>query len=63
MATLVQETTTDWKADYRLPCHKYLLERNKCIGYIKEGTNLLIRFPKPMYFDQRGRTFKKVMDV
>ena len=45
------------------PAHTYLLENRKSykiVGYIKEGTDKIIMFPKPLSFDRRKRTFKEV---
>lgn len=55
----LQETTV-WDTEYPMPNHIYILERNKCIGYILAGTKKKIMFDKPMFFDKRGRTFKQV---
>ena len=55
-----QETTTDWKAEYRVPCHTYLVENGKMVGYIKEGTTKTIMFKKAKPWDRRGRKFTKV---
>ena len=57
---ILKETTKDWKCDYRVPCHTYVLDGIKAVAYIKEGTSEVIEFPKPMYFKKTGRTFKKV---
>lgn len=56
----MQELTDDWKTEYRVPCHIYLLQNTKCIGYIKEGTTEVQMFKKPMQFDKRGRKFKEL---
>ena len=56
----LKETTTDFKCDYRVPMHTYLIEKSKAVGYIKEGTDVEIMFPKPMFFDQRKRSFVEV---
>lgn len=57
----LQETTDDWKTDYRVPCHTYIFENSRCIGYIKEGTTEELMFKKPSnQFDKRGRKFKNV---
>jgi hypothetical protein len=62
MKKYLKETTTDWKADFRVPCHTYIFEGRdtRCVGYIKEGTTEEIMFSKPQRFDKRGRTFKEV---
>ena len=56
----MQEITTDWKTDYRVPCHIYLLENTKMVGYIKEGTTEIHLNKKPGFFDKRGRKFKEL---
>lgn len=56
----LRETTNDWKADYRVPCHTYILHRGKLAGYIKEGTTKEIMFSKSIFFDRKHRTFEKV---
>lgn len=56
----MQETTSDWKTEYRVPSHTYLLQNTKCVGYIKEGTQEITYFKKPMFFDKRGRKFKEL---
>ena len=55
--------TTNWKADYQVPNHYYILHYNRCYGYVRAGTHLVIRFEKPLSFDSRGRTFEKVMEL
>jgi len=51
----VQETTK-WDAQN----HIYLLSecKMKCYGYVRDGVETL--FKKPMKFDARYRTFKKI---
>lgn len=57
----MKETTSDWKVDFRVPCHTYIMDKNRCVGYIKEGTTEEIMFNKPSSkFDQRNRTFEEV---
>jgi len=57
----LQETTADWKAEYRVPCHTYMLnDGDKAIGYIKEGTTKEIMFSKPHTFERKGRKFKTI---
>jgi len=58
----MKETTTDWKADFKVPLHTYIFNRgnNRIVGYIKEGTKEEILFSKPQQFDKRYRTFKEV---
>lgn len=57
---LLKETTKDFNCDYNVPLHTYMIEKSKVIGYIKEGTTDQIMFPKPMFFDQRKRTFVEI---
>lgn len=57
----LQETTTDWKTDYTVPCHIYIMDGSKCVGYIKEGTTEELMFSKPsVHFSKKGRKFKKI---
>ena len=57
----LQETTSDWKTEFRMPCHIYVMDKSKCVGYIKEGTTKILMFSQPWtYFDKRHRTFKKL---
>lgn len=56
----LQETTKDWKADYRVPNHTYIMEGSKCVGYIPEGTELVEMFNESFILNKKGRTFKKV---
>lgn len=57
----LKETTSDWKTDYRVPCHTYIFEGAKCVGYIKEGTTEELMFSKPStQFDKARRKFKDV---
>jgi hypothetical protein len=59
--TYMKETTNDWKTDYRVPCHTYIMDGSTCIGYIKEGTVEEIIFSKPSkLFSKTGRKFVKV---
>ena len=53
--------TTDWSdALARIPNHTYYLNKDgKAVAYMKEGTDEIIEFKKPMMFDKRYRTFKK----
>jgi hypothetical protein len=60
----IKETTTDWKTDYRVPCHTYIMDGQKCIGYIKEGTTEEIIFSKPSkLFSKTRREFVKVNEL
>jgi hypothetical protein len=57
--TFLKETTADWKADYRVPNHTYIMNGTSCVGYVKEGTTEKIMFSKPSsQFNRKGRTFK-----
>jgi hypothetical protein len=56
----MQETTV-W--DDGSDCnHLYLLDGDKCLGYVAKGTNQHKVFKSPLRFDLRGRTFKFVKD-
>ena len=53
--------TTNWGDN--TPNHIYILsdkKSTKCLGYIKNGTNHIEMFKKPMNFDKRKRTFKEI---
>ena len=50
------EEITQW-AD-STPNHTYLLEGDRCVGYIRQGTTEAIMFAKPMRFDRRYRKFR-----
>lgn len=53
--------TTQYTVDYKVPMHTYAFEYGKCVGYIKEGTDKLVRFKKPsVHFNKKGRTFKEI---
>ena len=57
----LQETTSDWKVDYRVPCHIYIMDGAKNVGYIKEGTNEVLMYSKPSaQFSKTRRKFKKL---
>lgn len=62
--TYLQETT-DWSdADCRVPNHIYIFDGDKCVGYIKEGTNVISMFKKPSTnFSKRGRKFTKLSNA
>ena len=49
---------TQWKGGG--PNHTYLLEGNKCIAYIPEGSKDPHYFKQPLTFDLRGRKFKEL---
>ena len=52
------EEITQW-AD-ATPNHTYLLEGDRCVGYIRQGTTEAKMFAKPMRFDRRYRKFRKI---
>ncbi len=60
---LFYQETTEWASD--VPNHTYLLNdsRSKMIGYVRVGTNQVHVFSKPMGFETRGRTFKRVANT
>jgi|LakMenEpi03Aug12_release.lakeMendotaPanAssembly.Ray.scaffolds.fasta_scaffold300429_2 hypothetical protein len=59
--TYIKETTSNWKTDYRVPQHTYIMENARCIGYIKEGTTEELLFSKPSsQFAKKGRTFATI---
>ena len=59
-ADYLQEITSDWKCEFRVPQHTYLVLGMRCVGYIKENTTELTIFDKPMQFDKRKRKFNKL---
>ena len=61
MRKYMKEVTDDWKCEYRVPNHTYIMEGKRCIGYIKKNTTEEILFGKPLkQFDTRRRKFKEV---
>jgi hypothetical protein len=52
---------TDWDT----PNHTYYLNDNKSkmVGYIKVGTNTLVKFTTPISFDMRGRRFVELKNI
>lgn len=56
----LQETTNNWKCDYNVPNHIYMVNGIKAVGYIKQGTDKKIMFKKPIFFDRRNRTFNEL---
>lgn len=59
----LKEITDDWKCDYRVPLHTYIVEdgrSGRLLGYIKEGRNEPIMFSKPFPFDRKNRKFKEL---
>jgi hypothetical protein len=62
----MQEITDDWKCDYNVPNHIYILEKGRggrLLGYIKEGTTKKIMFDKPFPFFIKNRKFKELKKV
>lgn len=53
------QETTDWGED-NIPNHIYFYENSKISAYIKEGTNEIIRFKKPIPFSKTRRKFKQL---
>lgn len=47
------------------PKHVYWLSNDSrtCYGYIKQGSDVLLTFKKPMKFDPRGRDLRKVTNA
>jgi len=56
----LKETTSNWETEYRVPCHTYIVNGSKLVGYIKESNNEKIMFSKSRIFNRKGRTFTKV---
>jgi hypothetical protein len=52
--------TTKWADGY--PNHVYLLDdsKSKMTAYVRNGTNEVFKFKKPIRIDTRGRSFKEV---
>lgn len=51
--------TTKWDT----PNHIYIFDgkkSTKIVGYIKDGSNEITMFKKPLPFDKRKRTFKEI---
>jgi hypothetical protein len=54
----LKETTSDWKVQYKVPCHTYMFASGKCVGYIREGFTEPFFFKTPMkQFNKRKRSF------
>ena len=54
----MHETTSNWKTNFNMPNHIYILEGSTCLGYIAQGTESEIWFANSLKnFDKRGRTF------
>jgi len=51
---ILQETTKNF------PCHTYMIDGYKTVAYKKNHEGDWIRFPKPLMFDKRNRTFKEL---
>jgi len=57
----ILQEITDWKdISYNQPNHIYFVERTKLVGYIKEGTDKLIKLNNPMPFTKSHRKFNKL---
>ena len=56
----LQETDTEWNTDFRIPCHIYVIQNTRMIGYVKEGTTNVHYFKQPMSFDKRKRKLKNL---
>lgn len=62
----LKETTDNWKCDFRVPNHIYILEKGRngrMLGYVKEGTTEPTMFEKPIPFARKGRTFKELKSL
>jgi hypothetical protein len=51
---------SEWKCDYQVANNIYLLQNNKLVAYIYEGTEDIIKLKKPIMFDKRYRKFIKI---
>jgi hypothetical protein len=62
MNKYLKEITSDYKTEYRVPLHTYIVMPNGwCAGYIKEGTTEEIIFKNPSKaFSKSRRKFKDV---
>ena len=54
----VKETTV-WNCEFQ-PNHIYLMDGDRAVAYIRQGTSEPQYFSKPMRFDLRGRKFEEV---
>lgn len=62
----LKEITDDWKCDYNVPCHTYIVEdgrSGRLLGYVKEGRTKPLMFSKPFPFDRRNRKFKELKSL
>ena len=62
----LKEITDDWKCDYTVPCHTYIVENGRSgrlLGYVKDGYKKPIMFSKPFPFDRRNRKFKELKSL
>lgn len=57
-----RELPTEWKTDYRVPCHTYIFDDKKRLcGYIKEGQPFIKWFKKPStQWSGNKRKFEKL---
>lgn len=62
MAVEILKETTKWSDE--TPNHVYAVrsDSSKMIGFRHTGTNEVTIMSKPLTFDKRGRTFKRVTD-
>ena len=54
------EETTEWNST--APNHTYLLsdDKSKMYAYVRQGTDIVFKFKKPIRFDTKGRRFVAV---
>ena len=63
---ILKEITADWKVDFKMPNHTYLISKEndktngKMVGYIKEGTTEVIWLKNAMTFSKSHRKFKEL---
>ena len=63
---ILKEITADWKVDFKMPNHTYLISKerdkthDKMVGYIKEGTTEVIWLKNAMTFSKSHRKFKEL---
>jgi len=60
----ILEEVTDW-GDYAVLNHTYFTDdgKSKIYAYVKQGTDIVVEFAKPVRFDIRGRKFKAIPNV